>query len=137
MASGLGCGFRRGGGDPRQRLQRRCGMTPVDGCGGQRGAVHQGLRAVRNHKGGGGVQQHDVARRAGLVPHPDYGREDTTVVYAKTDAPVPALSNPGLAQRLAAELKPMPPAAYLASGAWIWPMVRRNAKAVRDTFVSR
>jgi len=59
------------------------------------------------------------------------------VVYAKTDAPVPALINPGLAQRLAAELKPMPPAAYLASGAWIWPMVRRNAKAVRDTFVSK
>ena len=31
----------------------------------------------------------------------------------------------------------MPPAVFLASGAWLWPMVRRNAKAVRDTFVSR
>jgi hypothetical protein len=31
----------------------------------------------------------------------------------------------------------MPAGAYLASGAWIWPMLRRNAKAVRDTFVAR
>ncbi|SFG74127.1 class I SAM-dependent methyltransferase [Methylobacterium gossipiicola] len=78
-----------------------------------------------------------TARRAGLVPHPDYWREDTTVVYAKTDAPVGALAVPGLAQRLAVDLKPMPAGAYLASGAWIWPMLRRNAKAVRDTFVAR
>jgi SAM-dependent methyltransferase len=78
-----------------------------------------------------------TARRAGLVPHPDYWREDTTVVYAKTDAPVGRLAVPGLAERLAVDLKPMPAGAYLASGAWIWPMLRRNAKAVRDTFVAR
>ncbi|AWN40931.1 class I SAM-dependent methyltransferase [Methylobacterium durans] len=78
-----------------------------------------------------------TARRAGLVPHTDYWREDTTVVYRKTDEPVGRLAAPGLARRLAEELKPMPPGAYLASGAWIWPMVRRNAKAVRDTFASR
>jgi 2-polyprenyl-3-methyl-5-hydroxy-6-metoxy-1,4-benzoquinol methylase len=78
-----------------------------------------------------------TARRAGLVPHPDYPRENTAVVYAKTDAPPVALANPGLAERLAVDLKPMPPAVFLASGAWLWPMVRRNAKAVRDTFVSR
>ncbi len=59
------------------------------------------------------------------------------MVYAKTDAPPVALACPGLAQRLAVDLKPMPPAVFLASGAWLWPMVRRNAKAVRDTFVSR
>ncbi len=75
-----------------------------------------------------------LARRAGLVPDTGYWREDTTVVYRKTDAPVPALALPGLAERLARDLKPMPAGAYLASGAWIWPMVRRNAKAVRDTF---
>lgn len=78
-----------------------------------------------------------TARRAGLVPHADYWREDTTVVYRKTDQPAGRLAVPGLARRLAEELKPMAPGAYLASGAWIWPMVRRNAKAVRDTFVSR
>ena len=78
-----------------------------------------------------------TARRAALVPHPDYPRENTTVVYAKTDAPPVALACPGLAARLAVDLKPMPPAVFLASGAWLWPMVRRNAKAVRDTFVSR
>ena len=78
-----------------------------------------------------------TARRAGLVPQADYWREDTTVVYGKTDAPVPRLASPGLAERLAVDLKPMPAGAYLASGAWVWPMVRRNAKAVRDTFASR
>ncbi|KOX59920.1 methyltransferase type 11 [Streptomyces purpurogeneiscleroticus] len=75
-----------------------------------------------------------TARRAGLVPHTAYRREDTTVVYRKSDAPAGPMTAPGLAQRLAAELKPMPAATYLASGAWVWPMVRRNAKAVRDTF---
>ncbi|WP_430911365.1 class I SAM-dependent methyltransferase [Methylobacterium sp. sgz302541] len=78
-----------------------------------------------------------TARRAGLVPHEDYWREDTTVVYRKTDAPVPRIAAPGLAERLAVALKPMPAAAYLASGAWIWPMVRRNAKAVRDGLAKR
>lgn len=78
-----------------------------------------------------------LARRAGLVPHTDYAREDTTVVYRKTDAPMPALANPGLAERLAAELKPRPPGAYFVSGAWIWPAIRRNAKAVRETFSAR
>lgn len=78
-----------------------------------------------------------TARRAGLLPHPEYWREDTTVVYAKTAAPRGALACPGLAERLAADLKPTPPAAYLASGAWLLPMVRRNAKAVRDTFAAR
>ncbi|WP_375409736.1 class I SAM-dependent methyltransferase [uncultured Methylobacterium sp.] len=78
-----------------------------------------------------------TARRAGLVPHPDFWREDTTVVYARTDAPVPALANPGLAGRLAIDLEPMPAAAFLASGAWVMPMLRRNAKAVRDTFASK
>ncbi|KQO43180.1 class I SAM-dependent methyltransferase [Methylobacterium sp. Leaf85] len=77
------------------------------------------------------------ARRAGLVPHPEYWREDTTVVYRKTDAPVGELANPGLAERLVVELKGTPAAAYLVSGAWIWPMLRRNAKAVRDGFASR
>ena len=75
-----------------------------------------------------------LARRAGLVPDTAYWREDTTVVYRKTDAPPERLAVPGLAERLARDLKPMPAGAYLASGAWIWPMVRRNAKAVRDTF---
>ncbi|MBL7644536.1 methyltransferase type 11, partial [Escherichia coli] len=46
-----------------------------------------------------------LARRAGLVPHEAYAREDTTVVYRKTDAPMPPLGNPGLAQRLATELR--------------------------------
>ncbi|MFD0934452.1 class I SAM-dependent methyltransferase, partial [Methylobacterium trifolii] len=78
-----------------------------------------------------------TARRAGMVPDTAYWREDTTVVYRKTDAPVGRIAAPGLAQRLSEELKPMPAGAYLASGAWIWPMVRRNAKAVRDTFVSK
>lgn len=78
-----------------------------------------------------------TARRAGLVPHPDFWREDTTVVYGKTDAEIPALANPGLAQRLAVELEPMAPGTFLASGAWVMPMLRRNAKAVRDTFSSR
>ncbi|WP_336485804.1 class I SAM-dependent methyltransferase [Methylobacterium nigriterrae] len=78
-----------------------------------------------------------TARRAGLVPHADYWREDTTVVYRKAAEPAGAIAAPGLAERLAAELRPMPAAAYLASGAWIWPMVRRNAKAVRDTFAPR
>lgn len=78
-----------------------------------------------------------TARRAGLVPHEAYRREDTTVVYRKTDAPLPTIAAPGLAQRLARELKPAPAGAYLASGAWIWPMVRRNAKAVRDSFGKR
>ncbi len=75
-----------------------------------------------------------LARRAGMVPDEAYWREDTTVVYRKTDAAVGRLAVPGLAERLAADLRPMAPGAYLASGAWIWPMVRRNAKAVRDTF---
>ena len=78
-----------------------------------------------------------TARRAGLVPHPEFWREDTTVVYAKTEAPVPVLANPGLASRLAIDLEPMPAAAFLASGAWVMPMLRRNAKAVRDTFASK
>lgn len=78
-----------------------------------------------------------TARRAGLVPDTAYRREDTTVVYAKTDAPAGAIALPGLAERLAEELKPMPAGAYLVSGAWIWPMVRRNAKAVRETFSAR
>lgn len=78
-----------------------------------------------------------LARRAGLVPHERYWREDTTVVYRKTDAPPVRLANPGLAERLAAELKPMAPGLYLASGAWIWPAVRRNAKAVRDGLAKR
>jgi SAM-dependent methyltransferase len=73
-----------------------------------------------------------LARRAGLVPHEAYAREDTTVVYRKTDAPMPPLGNPGLAQRLATELRTTQPAVYLVSGAWIWPAIRRNAKAVRD-----
>lgn len=78
-----------------------------------------------------------TARRAGLVADPSYPREDTEVVYVKTDAaPVP-LACPGLAERLARDLKPMPPALFLVSGAWLWPMLRRNAKAVRDTFVPR
>ena len=75
-----------------------------------------------------------LTRRAGLEPHPGYWREDTTVVYRRIDAPAPALANPGLAQRLAEELRATPPGAYLASGAWLWPAIRRNAKAVRDTF---
>ena len=75
-----------------------------------------------------------TARRAGLVPDTAYWREDTTVVYRKTDAPPERIAAPGLADRLSRELKPMPAGSYLASGAWIWPMVRRNAKAVRDTF---
>ena len=78
-----------------------------------------------------------TARRAGLVPHPEFWREETTVVYAKTAAPMPALANPGLAERLAIDLAPMDPAAFLASGAWVMPMIRRNAKAVRDTFTAK
>ena len=50
---------------------------------------------------------------------------------------MPALVNPGLAERLAIELKPMAPGIYLASGAWIWPAIRRNAKAVRDGLAKR
>ncbi|SFV16938.1 Methyltransferase domain-containing protein [Methylobacterium sp. 174MFSha1.1] len=79
-----------------------------------------------------------AARRAGLVPHPDYWREDTTVVYRHaeaSDGPAPAAR--GLAQDLAAALAPVRPGAYLASGAWLRPMVRRNAKAIRDTFGGR
>jgi len=78
-----------------------------------------------------------LARRAGLVPHTEYWREDTTVVYRKTDAPVPRLANPGLAERLAVDLKPMNAGVFLASGAWIWPALRRNAKAVRDGLAKR
>lgn len=78
-----------------------------------------------------------TARRAGLVPDAAYPREDTTVVYRKTDAPAGPIAAPGLARRLAEELRPMPAGTYLASGAWIWPMVRRNAKAVRETFSAR
>ena len=78
-----------------------------------------------------------LARRAGLVPHTEYWREDTTVVYRKTDAPPAPLENPGLAERLAVRLKPMSAPLYLASGAWIWPAIRRNAKAVRDGFAKR
>ncbi|UMY17638.1 class I SAM-dependent methyltransferase [Methylobacterium organophilum] len=78
-----------------------------------------------------------MARRAGLVPHTDYQREDTTVVYRKTDAPPVRLTNPGLANRLVSELRPMNPGIYLASGAWIWPALRRNAKAVRDGLARR
>ncbi|TGD94625.1 class I SAM-dependent methyltransferase [Methylobacterium nonmethylotrophicum] len=79
-----------------------------------------------------------AARRAGLAPHPDYRREETTVVYRQAgpaDAPRPAA--PGLARDLAAALAPVRPAAYLASGAWLRPMVRRNAKAIRDTVARR
>ena len=54
-----------------------------------------------------------------------------------TDAPVGRLANPGLAERLAVDLKPMPAGIYLASGAWIWPAIRRNAKAVRDGLAKR
>ena len=73
-----------------------------------------------------------LASRAGLVPHTEYWREDTTVVYRKTDAPAVPLTNPGLADRLAVDLKPMSAGLYFASGAWILPALRRNAKAVRD-----
>ncbi|TNC06026.1 class I SAM-dependent methyltransferase [Methylobacterium terricola] len=79
-----------------------------------------------------------AARRAGLAPHPAYRREDTRVVYRQanaSDAPdVPATD---LAQTLAAALAPLRPGAYLASGAWLRPMIRRNAKAIRDTFAAR
>ncbi len=78
-----------------------------------------------------------TARRAGLVPHIDYWREDTTAVYRKADAPVGKIAALGLAQRLAAELKPRAAVVYFASGAWIWPMVKRNAKALRDTFAPK
>ncbi|KMO30594.1 methyltransferase type 11 [Methylobacterium variabile] len=81
-----------------------------------------------------------AARRAGLTPDPGYWREDTTAVYRRSAAPVqaePGPAGPGLARELAAALAPVRPGAYLASGAWLGPMVRRNAKAIRDTFASR
>ncbi|NGM38822.1 class I SAM-dependent methyltransferase [Methylobacterium sp. DB0501] len=79
-----------------------------------------------------------AAGRAGLAPHPAYRREDTTVVYRHAEASdAPCLPEPGLAQDLAAALAPLRPGAYIASGAWIAPMVRRNAKAIRDTFAAR
>ncbi|MCF4126907.1 class I SAM-dependent methyltransferase [Methylobacterium sp. SyP6R] len=79
-----------------------------------------------------------AARRAGLVPHPAYRREDTTVVYRQADASDgPDLPTTGLAQDLAAALGTVRPGAYVASGAWLRPMVRRNAKAIRDTFAAR
>ncbi|KMO21753.1 class I SAM-dependent methyltransferase [Methylobacterium platani] len=79
-----------------------------------------------------------AARRAGLAPHPAYRREDTTVVYRHaTAADADVAPGPGLARDLAAALAPVRPGAYLASGAWLRPMVRRNAKAIRDTFAPR
>ncbi|KMO40054.1 methyltransferase type 11 [Methylobacterium tarhaniae] len=79
-----------------------------------------------------------AARRAGLAPHPAYRREDTTVVYRQAGASDgEALPATDLAHELAAALAPVRPGAYLASGAWLGPMVRRNAKAIRDTFVAR
>ncbi len=79
-----------------------------------------------------------AARRAGLVPHPAYRREDTTVVYRQADASDgPDLPTTGLAEDLAAALGTVRPGAYVASGAWLRPMVRRNAKAIRDTFAAR
>ena len=53
-----------------------------------------------------------LAARAGLVPHRNYAREDTTVVYRKSEAPAPVLANPALAARLAGQLKPMAPGLY-------------------------
>lgn len=79
-----------------------------------------------------------AARRAGLAPHPDYWREDTTAVYRHVGAHDGLHPDEtGLAQDLATALAPVRPGAYLASGAWLGPMVRRNAKAIRDTFASR
>lgn len=79
-----------------------------------------------------------AARRAGMVPHPAYWREDTTAVYRQADASDgPGPAEPGLARDLAAALAPVRPGAYIASGAWLRPMLRRNAKAIRDTFASR
>ena len=53
MASGLGCGFRRGGGDPRERFQSRRRVTSVDGSGGQCGAggAQREHRLVGRHHG--------------------------------------------------------------------------------------
>ncbi len=79
-----------------------------------------------------------AARRAGLAPHPAYRREDTTVVYRQADASDgPDLPATELARDLARALETVRPGAYVASGAWLRPMLRRNAKAIRDTFAAR
>ncbi|SEP49755.1 Methyltransferase domain-containing protein [Methylobacterium sp. ap11] len=78
-----------------------------------------------------------AAARAGLAPHPEYWREDTTAVYRRDPGAARAPSPTDLARALAAALAPASPGAYIASGAWLRPMIRRNAKAIRDTFASR
>ncbi len=75
-----------------------------------------------------------AAARAGLTPHPDYWREDTTAVYRRDPAARRGPARTDLAQALAAALAPASPGTYIASGAWLGPMIRRNAKAIRDTF---
>ncbi|WP_298952829.1 class I SAM-dependent methyltransferase [uncultured Methylobacterium sp.] len=78
-----------------------------------------------------------TARRAGLVPDAGYAREGTAAVYRRTDAPRGELSHPGLAGRLAEALRPVDPAVWLVSGAWLAPAVHRNARAIRDMVAPR
>lgn len=71
-----------------------------------------------------------------LEPDPSFTREGTTVVYRKTTRPGPTtIAAPEVAARIS-DLYPLRSVLpYVASGAWLWPMVRRNAKDLRDRFV--
>ena len=73
---------------------------------------------------------------SGLEPDPRFTREGTTVVYRKTTRPTPpAIAAPEIAARIIDLYPRRSVLPYVASGAWLWPMVRRNAKVLRDTLV--
>jgi len=73
---------------------------------------------------------------SGLEPDQRFTRQGTTVVYRKRTRPgTTTIAAPEVAARVI-ELYPQRSVLpYVASGAWLWPMVRRNTKVLRDTLV--
>lgn len=73
---------------------------------------------------------------SGLEADPRFTREGTTVVYRKMTRPGPTtIAAPEVAARIIQLYPRQSVLPYVASGAWLWPMLRQNAKVLRDSLV--
>lgn len=75
-----------------------------------------------------------AASRCGLEPDDRFPRAGTTAVYRKTGRITAAPAAPEVVAHIIELYPQRSPLLHMASGAWLWPMVRRNVKAVKDSF---
>ena len=75
---------------------------------------------------------------SGLEPDPRFCPEGTTVVYRKSNGPAPpTIAAPEIVARIIDLYSRQRLLPYVASGAWLWPVLRRNAKVLRDSVFLR